>query len=121
MWLRVDRPAMTQVLEGVVFGVQEAIGVARFPVSAEYAAAVIAVFVKPCNFVAAAAWYADRPFNAALADGEDGIGAEIVTAHQMFALLLEISGDGVLPAQYLAQYKKRVGIPDDSNLEVPDG
>lgn len=110
LWLQPHRKGMEDCLNAIVYGAQEAIGVTRFPVSAEYMGAVIAMFVHPVNYLTACDWYARCQTSAAMSNGDDALGHETVSPGRLFAIVCELRSHN--PAQYLAQYKKRVGLRD---------
>jgi len=108
MWLNHDRPTVERLFNVLTHGVMDAIGATRFPVSVEYLAAVLSVFVHGCNTQIASEWCVRAQSNGALADGVPEFGAEMVTAGQLFALMLELRSYN--NGTFIERFNRRVGI-----------
>lgn len=55
-WLGVDRPRITRIIDSLLYGLVDTMGVPRFDLPAEYVATVVAIFVSPCNYFSACSW-----------------------------------------------------------------
>lgn len=110
VWIGANRPVIESLLTTVLYGVQDCVALARFPVSAEYMAAVLVMFVHPCNLQVACAWIARSQANGALSDGAEELGAELVKPGQLFALVLELYASDI--GAFKEKFDKRVGVPD---------
>lgn len=95
-WLPADRGAMRRALEGVCFFSIDMMGLPRFQIPAEYAAAVIALFVDPVNQRSSCVFAADArpPAAADLAANEvEPEGMQSATAQQIYTLVIALTGD----------------------------
>jgi len=120
-WTSIDRPKVSAVLQTLTTGTLDVIGVTRYPVSAEYMAGVVAMFVMPANFMTACDWLPACLTNEDLGAGQRDFGGERVTPQQLFALVLQIySGDdGVLRQQFFGKHPSLAPQPvEDGALEV---
>lgn len=57
LWLASDRHRVRRALDALMQGSLDHLGISRFPLSAEFVAAWIALVVSPSNHMVAAAWY----------------------------------------------------------------
>lgn len=90
-WIGLDRPVIKRLLDNLLNGMLHTMGLPPVDLPAEYAAAVITLFIHPCNFFAAASWMgnfhrADElgNFDGSQSGFTDGL--ERVSARQIFAL-----------------------------------
>jgi hypothetical protein len=102
-WVATDRQAVRRTLDALMFGVIDAQGLPRFELPSEYCAAIIAVFVDPCNYFAACSWISGHVSHEELVAGSRGKtpeGFEKVRPEKLFALVIQISerGDSVAKA-----------------------
>lgn len=107
-WINNNRVVVTRVLEVLLYGVMDIIGTNRFPISAEYLAGCIAMFVNPANVMPCCAWAARPQTNASLIEEEGSLGSEQCTAPQLFSLVQMCLQDN--PVEYKARFEKRTGI-----------
>ena len=96
-WTVDDKWRVVQMLNRTMTGTLQKMGLAEvLTISAEYCAAVIALFVSPCNQFAAACWLGKYNTNDDLAnftnlpDTENNM--EFVTPTRLFALVVELQG-----------------------------
>jgi len=89
-WVGANRPKISRCLSTMCFGTLDVIGVTRFPVSAEYQAAIVAMFVHPCNFQVASDWLSKCMSNEDLSQGREEMGAPMASPQQIFALVIQI-------------------------------
>lgn len=113
-WVGMDRPVVEKIAQIITYGVMDVIGATRFPVSAEYFAAVVAMFVHPCNIQVACDWLPRQQLNASLSKGEGELDAEFVTPRQLFALVLRLKEKGT--QTFLLQFEERTGLVNDETL-----
>lgn len=107
LWLGAERQTIERLINAIVWGVEDATGGNRFPLSAEYMAAVICMFVHPVNIKKACDWMQVTYSNEDLADATPELQMTPVTASQLFGLCVEIMSSDI--AQYQQRYNKRVG------------
>ena len=113
-WIGQDRTRVKRILEVLTFGTIDVIGLPRFEVSAEYLAAVLAMFVHPTNILPACRWMegigsAENDMLAAGHSSDPPHGVETVHARQLFALVLALWEDSASEG-FRVQFEKRVGI-----------
>lgn len=92
-WSTTDRPRVRRVLDAYLYGCVDALGLPRFELPAEYVAAIIAVFVHPCNYFAACTWITGAVSQEELLSGKSGKvpeGFEKVKPSQLFAIIIEL-------------------------------
>lgn len=89
-WLGKERPRVMRVLDGFLYGVIDNMGLPRFELPAEYAAAIIAVFVSAKNYFPAVSWVSNLVSNQELATNAPREGWEDIKPRQLFALVLEV-------------------------------
>lgn len=113
VFIGVDRPRVKRLLDNIIYGVVDTLGLPRFELPAEYAAACIAMFVNPVNFFPACSWIGTYARSEDIADYHGNLdsvqGLETVSSSKLFALVLEISGGGMC-APFAAALKKKTGI-----------
>jgi len=110
LWLAADRPIIDRLINTLIYGVMDVVGVAIFPVSAEYMAAVVAMFVHPTNLMVACQWMDRAQSNADLADGVAVKGAQLALPGQLFALVTLLYSSDI--SAFRDQFNKRVGFKD---------
>lgn len=93
-WLGVDRARVKRLLDALLYGIVDTLGIPRFDLPAEYAATVIAMGVNPTNYFAACNWVGNFSSSEDIADYHgrlEGVtGLDKVTPSRLFALILEI-------------------------------
>lgn len=93
-WVPMERPVIMRLLDSLLYGTLDACGVDRFPVPAEYVAAVLSVFCAPTNIMIGSKWLGTQVAAEDLANytGADKSveGMERVTPHQIFAMCVQI-------------------------------
>lgn len=96
-WVGADRLRVIRVLEGLIHGMVDIMGLPKFQLPAEYIAAVVAIFVSPVNYFAACSWLGSYIASEDLADWTNANkpieGMERCPPHQIFALCVEIASD----------------------------
>lgn len=95
-WSIDDRRIVRTALEKVVQDSVAYMGLPPFELPAEYVAATITVFVSPVNYMAACSWTAGGHVFASdlQVNSEPAMhGWEHASAHQLFAMVLELAGD----------------------------
>lgn len=110
-WVGADRSTVERVVSVLTYGTMDVIGLPRFPVSAEYASAILAMFVHPANIMTACHWSARYQLNNELAEGSPELGAVVATPQQLFATCLLLLEDN--PGQFRQKFFKRTGVLDD--------
>lgn len=117
-WIITDRQSVRRTLDMLIHGLVDSLGLPRFELPAEYVAAVISVFVCPCNYFAACSWIPGSVSNEDLVAGTRGEpleGFEKVTPSQLFALLIEVAGEADKVAQ---RYSKKMGVKIERLAQV---
>lgn len=97
-WLGVERGRMTVALQQLIYCAVDAQNSPRFPLSAEYLAAGIAMYVHPGNMQLACTWIADTSVdNATLQRKSDMLSStkspDRIMPDQLFALVCDIYAD----------------------------
>lgn len=94
-WVGVDRSRVSRVLEGLLFGMVDIMGLPRFDLPAEFAAAVVALFVHPVNYFPACVWVGEFEMGDALSgfssQERPATGFERAHPRQVFALVITVS------------------------------
>jgi len=108
VWQRQDQGSIESISSNIITGVMDMVGIQRIEVSAEYIAAVIAMFVHPVNYFTACSWLARNYSNEDLASGNSQLSIERVTPGVVYALVEQLQAKN--PAEYLARFNKRVGL-----------
>lgn len=100
IWIGVDRARVSRILDSLLFGLIDTIGLPRFELPAEYMAAMVSIFVSPCNYFSACTWLGSFVPGDDLAGysgrKEPVEGFERVKPAQIFALVLDIRSSGVI-------------------------
>lgn len=115
-WTRDNRRRVMSVLDALMFGTLDVMGLPRISVPAEFAAAIISTFVAPMNRMVACIWMAEAGIGGsrAMDMAAAGINAGEVdpaSAHQLFALVVLLSDTDVssgVRQQYAARMESRV-------------
>lgn len=109
-WFGKDRPRVTRIMESLLYGMIDTMGIPRFDLPAEYVASLIVLFVSPVNYFSACTWLGS--FTAAddlcqyNGKEEPLEGFEKVKPRQIFALCCESHGSGILNNVVAGFYKK---------------
>jgi hypothetical protein len=94
VWLGVDRARIKRILDAILYGVVDQLGIPRFSLPAEYVGAVISMFVNEANMFSACNWLGNFAKAEDLADFHgtlEGVqGLETVSPAKLFALCLLI-------------------------------
>ena len=113
VFIGVDRPRVKRLLDNLIFGVVDTLGLPRFELPAEYAAACIAMFVNPVNYFPACSWIGTYARSEDIADYHGNLdavqGLETVSSSKLFALVMEIKGGGMC-SPFAEALKKKTGI-----------
>jgi hypothetical protein len=116
LWLGVDRPRVKRVLDALIFGTIDMLGLPRMEISSEFAASVVAFFVSDVNIFTACHWIGNYSTNDDLANYHgvlDGVTSlEQTTPTRLFALVLEIKGGdelSVVVRKFRNKHKIEVG------------
>lgn len=96
-WIRDNRRRVTQTLDALLFGTLDQMAQPRYAIPAEYVAAVIMVFVKPCNRMVACSWLAEARLTGPRAidlatQGIDTGEVDPVAASQLLGLIVSLTG-----------------------------
>ena len=118
VWLATDRARVSQILQQLLFGSLDVVGLNRIQAPAEYIAAVIAVFVAPVNHMPACRFFEhSRPADD-LALGPRSNETESVTATQLFAMVVDLANPAEISATALA-FEKRVRLAVEHAKQIP--
>lgn len=95
LWLNQHRNRVERVLEALLYGTTDLLGIGRIVLPSEYVAAVIATFIAPANRSTACKWMSERKIagasaNALSADA-GGTQADMTSHQQLFALVIALS------------------------------
>lgn len=117
-WLGTDRERVVRVLNSLLFGSLDLLGLPRIQAPAEYIAAVLVTFVAPVNYQLACRFFEQsRPVDdLALNPGSQAM--ETVTASQLFAMVIDLYDPAAL-SQTAAAFEKRVGLAIEHAAEDP--
>jgi len=109
-----DRMRVSRTLQSLTYGALDAMGIPRFEVPAEYAAAIIATFVHPVNLLVACV-FCDRlqPSDGVLGDGD----GELTSPQELFALVVQFLEDPGVSSKAKEQFNKRVGLAQTRTTE----
>jgi len=105
-WLSTDRNRMTSVLNTMMNASVDAMGLPRFDLPAEYAAAAIALFISPVN-VHGACVFAAREAKPAEEMGRQAK-SESVTPERLFALVIQLFSNQRTSARALFEKNTQV-------------
>lgn len=94
-WKGQQRPIIKRLLDNLLYGMCDSMGIVRFALPAEFAAGVIVSFVNPCNYFAACSWLGNFHRADELGDYDGSSqgptqGLEKVSASQLFALVCSL-------------------------------
>lgn len=96
VWKGVQRPLVKKLLDNLIYGVIDTLGIGRFQVPAEYVSAIVVTFCSVPNWFPACSWLGNYHraeeignFDGAVTQPTDGL--EKCTPQQLFALCLEIA------------------------------
>ena len=89
-WCAADRHRVRATLDALTYGSMDLAGVPRFPVPAEYLAAILTVFVHSSNRMVASRW-AERTETASELASHAGLDAERCTAEQIYSLCIQLA------------------------------
>lgn len=112
-WTRDSRRRVMSVIDSLLFGTLDVLGLPRIAVPAEYAGAVLATFVAPVNRLTACIWLAEqrmigrRAIDLAATASDTGE-VDPTSASQLFALVVLLSESDVSSA-VRQHYKARMG------------
>jgi len=102
-YIGADRHRVTTVLNSLIWGTLDVVGLPRIEVPTEFIASVISVFVAPGNIAVACRWMEAGHAAEELAAGGN---LEPVTAAQLFALCCQLASDAPSIA---ARWEARTG------------
>lgn len=118
-WEGKERHIVKRCLENILYACVDSMGLARFALPAEFAAACIASFVYPTNYFAACSWLgnfhrADElgNFDGSVMTATDGL--EKCSAQQLFALVLEIVSEdecALMARRFMEKTECLTGFP----------
>ena len=114
-WKASERNQVSKSLHTLMYSTQDALGLQRFEVPAEYVAATIAMFVRPANIMVACSWMeADLLSASAIGNPHlESINRNEIRAAQLFALVLQILQESATVSSCRAQFEARVGMSID--------
>ena len=91
VWMSGDRPVVDRTIQQLAYGSMDAQGIPRFDLCAEYLAAIIALFIAPCNQFAACSHQAGVMMSVDLAVQSEG--TQRFDASRLYALVLCASAE----------------------------
>ena len=114
-WKASERNQVSKALHTLMYSTQDALGLQRFEVPAEYVAATIAMFVSPTNIMVACSWMeADLLSASAIGNPHlESINRNEIRAAQLFALVLQMLQDCETIDTCKAQFEARVNMSID--------
>lgn len=98
-----DRLRVTNVLNSLIWGTLDVVGLPRIEVPTEFIASVLAVFVAPGNLAVASRW---METGSSAEDLVSGGSLEPVSARQLFALCCQLQSDAPVAT---ARWEQRTG------------
>lgn len=104
-WVSTDRNTVKRVLDCMIWGIMDVIGVPRFQPPMEYVAAVVSTFVSGNNLMVACRWI-EGGVMAEDVIGEHAIEATHVDAQKLFSFIILLRGQDKAVRD---QFEKRVG------------
>lgn len=115
-WIRDNRRKVVTVLDALLFGTLDVMGLPRIAVPSEYVAAIVSTFVAPSNRMTACLWLAEQRMTGAKAMDLASRGAEAAetdptAGSQLFALVCLLSDNdssNEVRQKYLAKMTDRV-------------
>ena len=124
-WKANERNIVSKALHTLMYSTQDALGLQRFEVPAEYVAATISMFVHPSNIMVACSWMeADLLSASAIGNPHlESINRNEIKAAQLFALVLQMLQDCETIDTCRQQFETRVNMSiDKPRMEaVKDG
>lgn len=119
-WIGAERTRITNVINSLVHGTVDVMGLPRIEVPVEFIASVLCVFIHPANLAVACRWM-ETSYSAE--DISAGGVLEPVTAQRLFALCCQLASDA---PPYATSWAKRMNraiasVSDEPKLEVNDG
>ena len=111
-WKASERNQVSKALHTLMYSTQDALGLQRFEVPAEYVAATIAMFVQPSNVMVACSWMeADLLSASAIGNPHlESINRNEIRAAQLFALVLQMMRDSATIDTCRNQFEARVNM-----------
>lgn len=122
-WAGVDRPRVERILEGLLYGTVDYIGLPRFELGSEYICSVICCFVHPANYFASCSWLGQSTPAQEMAEYNQSQaveGLETVTPRQMLAVLIEVASDDPIDA-LCRSFEKKTGKALGRIMEQENG
>lgn len=122
-WTGKDRTTVKRLLDQVIYGMLDSMSLARFPVPAEYIAAVVTGFVGRCNYFASASWLENAYLAEDLGNYDGSVTGEMerVSASQLFALIIALESNEEIDAiaqQFARKCDIQIGfLPNGGNSE----
>lgn len=102
-WIGAHRPRVTAVIDSLTHGTLDVLGLPRIAVPGEYRAAMIAIFVAPCNHHVACRWLERGHSAVEMVTGTEDVP---VSAQQLFSMVLSVHPNG---APILDRWRKVTG------------
>ena len=119
-WNRDERLIVIRTLDALMFGTMDLLALPRFQVPAEYVAAVVSMFVHPCNLMVASMWMATSGLEAASSLGSptsQSANCDSIDAATIFAIAAQLNEDGHSRA-CLQQFENRTTMAVVKSLGV---
>lgn len=95
LWLNQHRPRVERVMEALLYGTTDLLGIGRIELPAEYIAAVVSTFIAPGNRRTACTWLSERKLSGTaanqLATGLASVQMSPASSQQLFALVIALS------------------------------
>ncbi len=104
-WLATDRSTVRRVLDCMIWGIMDSVGVPRFQPPMEYIAAVLSTFVSGNNLMVACRWI-EGGQRAEDVIGDRSADSVHIDAHRLFSFIILLRGQDKAVRD---QFEKRVG------------
>ena len=89
-WINADKLRVRKTIDVMIFGTIDLCALDHFPIPIEYVAAVVYVFVNPCNYLIACKWM-EIPYQNTEDLARDGVGQDMCDPSQLMGLLCELN------------------------------
>lgn len=111
-WKASQRNLVSKTLHTLMYSTQDALGLQRFDVCAEYVAATIAMFVQPSNIMVACHWMQADLLSATTMGNPnlESVNRSPISASTLFALCLQMMADYDSVSACRHQFETRVNM-----------
>jgi hypothetical protein len=112
LWQNNEKHVVMRTLQSLMSGTLDHLGLTGFPISAEYIAAALCVWVHPCNLQIACAWFGKHLSNHDLANFQNQpmelLDMEKAKPEKIFALCIDILSDSPID-ELVMKFEKDTG------------